>query len=85
MVMDEESKGEGNLVQYTMSDLIPCTRCKGSMVLEDRGEVIDAVDVMTFFGYRCVSCGHVEAAKCWDNLGVFQALGETQRKFQNIS
>ena len=30
------------------------------MVLEDRGEMLDSVDVMTVFGYRCLTCGHVE-------------------------
>jgi len=30
------------------------------MVLEDRGEVLDSVDVMSLFGYRCLTCGHVE-------------------------
>ncbi|MDT7042980.1 hypothetical protein [Candidatus Nitronereus thalassa] len=42
------------------------------MILEDRGEVIASVDVMNFFWYRCVSCGHLEAAESWDELGVIQ-------------
>ena len=32
------------------------------MTLEDHGEVLDYVDVMTLFGYRCLACGHVESA-----------------------
>ncbi|MDA0738134.1 MAG: hypothetical protein O2999_10405 [Nitrospirae bacterium] len=43
-----------------MNELISCTQCRGTMVLEDRGEMLDLVDVMTLFGYRCLACGHVE-------------------------
>ena len=78
-------KGGMNLVKYTMREFIHCTRCKGNMILEDRGEVIDSVDVMTFFGYRCVSCGHVEAAKSWDELGTIQLSSQSQRNFEYTS
>ncbi len=43
-----------------MNELISCTQCQGAMVLEDLGVILDSVDVMTVFGYRCLTCGHVE-------------------------
>ena len=30
------------------------------MALEDRGELLDPIDVIALFGYRCLNCGHVE-------------------------
>ena len=48
------------MVQLDMSEFISCTQCQGVMVLEDRGEVLDSVDVMSLFGYRCLTCGHEE-------------------------
>lgn len=49
------------MVQYDMTEFISCIQCQGTMVLEDRGEVLDSFDVMSLFGYRCLSCGHVES------------------------
>lgn len=51
------------MVQFIMNEFISCTQCHGAMVLEDRGEVLDSVDVMTLFGYRCLTCGHVEPSR----------------------
>lgn len=48
------------MVQYKMNKFITCTQCQETMSLEDRGDVLDVVDVMTVFGYRCLTCGHVE-------------------------
>ncbi len=48
------------MVQYGINELISCMQCRGTMVLEDRGDVLDSVDVMSVFGYRCLTCGHVE-------------------------
>ncbi len=48
------------MVQYEMNEFIACIQCRGTMILEDRGDVLDVVDVITVFGYRCLTCGHVE-------------------------
>lgn len=33
------------------------------MVLEDQGEFLDALDVMSLFEYRCRTCGHLERSE----------------------
>ena len=33
------------------------------MVLEDQGEFLDALDVMSLFEYRCRACGHLERSE----------------------
>ena len=45
-----------------MNDFMACPECQGVMVLEDREEVLDSVDMMALFGYRCLACGHDEGA-----------------------
>ncbi len=54
------------MVQYNMPEFISCIQCQGTMSLEDRGDVLDAIDVTTVFGYCCLTCGHVEP--CGDGL-----------------
>lgn len=43
-----------------MSRYRPCPQCQRVMVLEDHGELLEAVDVLSFFEYRCRACGHLE-------------------------
>ena len=43
-----------------MSRNRPCPQCQGVMVLEDQGELLETVDVLSFFEYRCRACGHLE-------------------------
>lgn len=33
------------------------------MVLEDQGEFLEALDVMSLFEYRCRACGHLERSE----------------------
>ena len=33
------------------------------MVLEDQGELLEALDVMSLFEYRCRACGHLERSE----------------------
>ncbi len=40
-----------------------CSQCRGVMVLEDQGEFLEALDVMSLFEYRCRSCGHLERSE----------------------
>lgn len=62
------------MVQYDMNELISCTQCQGMMVLEDLGEMLDSVDVMTVFGYRCLACGHVEPSVIGRQLDEYSKL-----------
>ena len=43
-----------------MSGYRACSQCQGLMVLEDQGELLEALDVMSLFEYRCRACGHLE-------------------------
>ena len=43
-----------------MSRNRPCPQCQRLMVLEDQGELLETVDVLSFFEYRCRTCGHLE-------------------------
>ena len=43
-----------------MSRYRPCPQCQRVMVLEDHGELLETVDVLSFFEYRCRACGHLE-------------------------
>lgn len=40
-----------------------CPQCQRVMVLEDHGELLEAVDVLSFFEYRCRACGHLERSE----------------------
>ena len=40
-----------------------CSKCQGLMVLEDQGEFLEALDVMSLFEYRCRACGHLERSE----------------------
>lgn len=51
-----------------MSRYRPCPQCRRVMVLEDHGELLEAVDVLSFFEYRCRACGHLERS----DKGLFQ-------------
>ena len=46
-----------------MSRYRPCPQCPGLMVLEDQGEFLDVLDVMSLFEYRCRACGHLERSE----------------------
>jgi len=50
------------------------------MVLEDHGELLEAVDVLSFFEYRCRACGHLERSdkgSCqMETTGRFDDSGE---------
>lgn len=46
-----------------MSRYRPCSKCPGVMVLEDQGEFLEALDVMSLFEYRCRACGHLEGSE----------------------
>ena len=41
----------------------PCPQCPDLMVLEDQGEFLEALDVMSLFEYRCRACGHLERSE----------------------
>ena len=51
-----------------MSRYRPCPQCQQVMVLEDHGELLEAVDVLSFFEYRCRACGHLDPS----DKGFFQ-------------
>lgn len=51
-----------------MSRYRPCPQCRQVMVLEDHGELLEAVDVLSFFEYRCRTCGHLDRS----DKGFFQ-------------
>ena len=46
-----------------MSGHRACSQCQGLMVLEDQGECLEALDVMSLFEYRCRACGHLERSE----------------------
>ena len=46
-----------------MSGYRACSQCQGLMVLEDQGELLEALDVMSLFEYRCRACGHLERSE----------------------
>ena len=46
-----------------MSGYRACSQCQGLMVLEDQGEMLEALDVMSLFEYRCRACGHLEKSE----------------------
>ena len=46
-----------------MSGYRACSQCQGLMVLEDQGEMLEALDVMSLFEYRCRACGHLERSE----------------------
>ncbi len=46
-----------------MSGYRACSQCQGLMVLEDQGEILEALDVMSLFEYRCRACGHLERSE----------------------
>lgn len=68
-----------------MRDTIACTQCQGMMLLEDRGEMLQSDDVMTYFGYRCLSCGHVVEAQTDFECSGNYVVRETQREVQVTS
>lgn len=51
------------------------------MVLEDQGEFLDVLDVMSLFEYRCRACGHLERSDKgffqMETTGRFDDSGET--------
>ena len=51
------------MVISIMNRYRPCPQCPGLMVLEDQGEFLEALDVMSFFEYRCRACGHLERSE----------------------
>lgn len=36
-----------------------CPRCTGSMVFESFRDIMDDTGVITFAGYRCMTCGEI--------------------------
>ena len=51
------------MVILNMSGYRTCSKCRELMVLEDQGEFLEALDVMSLFEYRCRSCGHLERSE----------------------
>lgn len=60
-----------------MSRYRPCPQCQKLMVLEDQGELLETVDVMSFFEYRCRACGHL--ARSDNGSSRVQYEGSTRR------
>ena len=51
------------MVVLNMSECRVCSQCRGLMVLEDQGEFLETLDVMSLFEYRCRTCGHLERSE----------------------